>query len=854
MTPAMQQYLTIKNEYPDCIILFRMGDFYETFYEDAHEVSKILNIALTARDKEKSIPMAGIPYHTLDNYLPKLTKANKRVVVVEQMENPAQAKGVVKREVTRIVTPGTDILLEDKKTNSYILVLHVVNEKDCLLAYADITQNSIFLVYCQSYDECKESIYRINPQEILIFEENEKIKNFIQKYIINLADRIFGHIGKNQDISKFVNTHILEKINKLDSQAQKAVITLLEYLYTTQRSALIHITDIEEIKLKEYMYLDSICLKNLEILESFSQKGISLFTIIDRTVTTNGSKTLIEWLKKPLQDIKQIKKRQRDITDFRTLGIDGIKQIQNILKQTSNLSRLASKIGMKNINPKEAKSIEISCIETYKLVKFISQNNEFLYQSGIEQINKILNNLKGIIIKISNTIVDEPPQNIRDNRCIKPGIDVELDELYEIKNNDSNWLYSYEKELINKTQITSLKVRYNKVFGYYIEIPKQKSENVPAYFVRKQTLVNAERFITPELKEYENKLLTADEKIREIENKIFSNLIIELQNYIGELQDLSNELALIDVYSALALLSLENDWTLPLITDENKIEIINGWHPVVEHTLRKENKIFVKNSFLANEKDRFFLITGPNMGGKSTYIRMVAIIVILAHIGSYVPASEATIGLTDGVFSRIGASDNLSEGQSTFLVEMLETANVIKNSSKRSLIILDEVGRGTATFDGMSLAWGISEKLIEKKGIVLFATHYHELTELANKYPSVKNLYVKVIERNNEVIFMHEVAPGKADKSYGIHVAKIAGIPDDVINKAEKVLKKLEKQENLLAPMPLSLIDAIDNEVIEKQDKKYDELKELIMNLEIEKLSPIQAWEILNRIKNLLQE
>ena len=854
MTPAMQQYAQIKSEYTDHLLLFRMGDFYETFYEDAKVASQILGITLTARDKEKKVPMAGIPFHALDSYLPKLIAANQKVVLVEQLEDPKKAVGVVKRGIVKIFTPGTTHINSDLRKNLFLASVNFTAEKLYEISFVELNEGIIHHIALKNLDDFYNNLQVLDPKEIILPKnlqnnlEISKIKEKVKKSLLSYLDiSFFENINFSQDL---ISEDILKASKKSNS---RSIFGLLNYLYETQRTNLGHISSIKEYSLKNYVKLDYNVIRNLELLEGQRPDSVPLLTIIDHCSTLGGSRLLRQWLVTPLISLESIKLRQRLVNSFHSFGNDLIKNTQTELKQIHDLARISSKIGLSSANARDLRNLIDSVRIIFQIISDLKKHPQI--STDLENLcNQILKEIKEsqeILSEINNTIVDMPPLTVREGGMIKPEYNIELSELYKLKNGGKEWIKEFEINEIKKTGINTLKVRFNKVFGYYIEISKGNISKAPENYIRKQTLVNAERFITPELKEYEAKVLSAEDQINNLEYQIFNNLLAKTKEIIPSIQRISSILSEIDIYCCLAYIALNEDWILPQVTEDFGIYIENGRHPVVEKFLKNSGKLFVKNSFHSDKNCALQIITGPNMGGKSTYLRQVALIVLLAQIGSFVPASKAEIGIVDQIFTRIGASDNLSAGESTFMVEMLEASSIIKNASKRSLIILDEVGRGTSTFDGMSIAWAICENLAELGCKTLFATHYHEITELANKYPNIKNLAVKVIDYNGEIVFMHQIYQGIADKSYGIHVAKLAGMPESVLKKSEKVLRLLEKEKNKLQPQPQDLFIEETDSLDDTNFLTEDILKEL-KNINIERLSPLEALQIIDKWKKLI--
>ncbi len=845
----MQQFNEVKADYPDHIVLFRMGDFYETFYEDARRASQILGITLTARDRERKVPMAGIPFHALDNYLGKLVDDNQKVVIVEQLEDPKEAKGVVKRGIVKIVTPGTNTLEKDIKRNNYLVSMAGKFE----FAFVDIIQGTVNVVSFDNQKDFENNILLLAPKEIILPKSLAAHDFFSKNYLPKLSP-VFNYIDEKTfallDRDTSVTGDIAKEAESLDSSA---VYGLLNYLAQTQKTDLAHITNINRITTSSTMRLDANAVRNLELIEGQRRGSVSLYELIDRCSTAAASKKLKSWMISPLLSKEAIDERLNSIQSFRSMGAKAIGDLQDILCQAHDLNRIASKVGLSSANARDLRN----CVTTVKVIfKFVNELKTFEVSHHIEKlVGSIEDSIKSsqkVLAQIDKTIREDPPVTVREGGMVKSGIDEDLDKLHDLKTGGKDWLKDFEQNEIKRSGISTLKVRFNKVFGYYIEVSKGQSSKVPDDYIRKQTLVNAERYITPELKEQEANILGADDRIRKIEYDIFMGVLGETKEIIQYIQKISDCVASLDIFMALAKVSLEWSWTRPDIATDDVISIENGRHPVIEHFLQKDGKTFVKNSIYLSNDQSLHIITGPNMGGKSTFIRQAALIVILAQIGSYVPADSAHIGVVDSIFTRVGASDNLSQGESTFMVEMLEAAEILNHATKKSLVILDEIGRGTSTFDGMSIAWAICEYLQGLGTKTMFATHYHELTELSNKYPNVKNLAVKVIEYNGEIIFMHQITDGKADKSYGIHVAKLAGLPDRVIRSSERILKMLEKEKNKLQPKPQDLFadGAVD------QDENNGAAKEKIIrelqDLNINTMSPLEAMQRLSEWKQLL--
>jgi DNA mismatch repair protein MutS len=852
MTPAMQQFHDIKADYPDHIVLFRMGDFYETFYDDAKRAAAILGITLTARDKERKTPMAGIPYHALDTYLGKLIDHNEKVVIVEQLEDPKEAKGVVKRGIVKIVTPGTNTLEKDSKQQNYLTCVHL-QDKTYYISYIDLIEGTIYYTLFTNKKDFENNLILINPKEILI-QKDSNIDDYFTRETYFKLKPFLNFIQFEDDLSTlsdYINPDLLKDAQKLEIVC---IYQLLIYLLSTQKTTINHISKISKVSSKSIMNLDPNVVRNLELIEGSRKGALSLFDLLDLCKTAAGSKKLKNWIINPLLEQKKIDDRLQSVQTLVEHGGDILNSLHDFLTQIHDLQRISSKVGLSSANARDLRNT----VESIKII--FNLNKELKNYSLSTRINDIsltidqeIKKSQTVLAHIDKTIHDTPPLSVREGGMIKSGIDKDLDALHDLKTGGKDWLKNFEQEEIKRSGIPTLKVRFNKVFGYYIEVSKLQSERVPEHFIRKQTLVNAERYITPELKEQEANILGADDRICKIEYEIFSKTLESVKEIIPNLQKIIDVIAELDIYIAFALVALKYTWTRPNISQSDLIKIEDGRHPIIEHFLQKEGKNFVKNSICINEEKSLQIITGPNMGGKSTFIRQTAIITLLAQIGSFVPAQNAEIGIVDRIFTRVGASDNLSQGESTFMVEMLEASEILRNATPRSLIILDEIGRGTSTFDGMSIAWAIGEYLQNLGAKTLFATHYHELTELSNKYSNVKNLAVKVVDYNNEIIFMHQIIDGKADKSYGIHVAKLAGLPDKVIKTSEKVLKLLEKEKNKLQPTPVDLFGEESNqETPDFSDTHQLQAIDIIKKVDIDTLTPIGALQFIADLKSIL--
>ncbi len=871
LTPMMKQYLEIKKKYPDTILFFRLGDFYEMFNDDARIASRILQIALTSRTagekRQIKMPMCGVPFHAANSYIMKLINAGYKVAICEQMEDPKTAKGLVRREIIKIITPGT-ILEENnlnKKTNNYLLSFYI-QEKTTGISYLDISTGEFVTREIQTadnFDKLIDIIISINPSEILVpesYKENKVyIKNIIERLKLELEKLFINYYSDWNFQYDVASGKIKEHFKILSSESfgiqEKSVSlipagALLTYIYETQKTILYHINKISNYVSDKYMVLDSVTLRNLEILDS-EQKGssLSLIGVLDHTNTGMGSRELRKWLKQPLLDIGLIKTRHEIIQYF--INFPDVKDnLMDLLSDIADIERITGKLGSSNINGRDLIALKNSISLFEKIDKLIDeQANELLARNYRLSNSKLMEVYK----IIDESIEDEPPVTIKEGGLIKSSYNEELKKLKDISTNSKEWLSSLQENERKRTGINSLKVGYTSVFGYYIEVSKANLSNVPANYIRKQTLVNGERFITPELKEYEATILGAEEKIKNLEYEIFLSIREKLLGYITYLQDVSKKIAELDCLLSLAEAAVKNNYIKPEITEDGVCVIKDGRHPVVEKSLGY-NEFIPNDTELDTKENIIMMITGPNMAGKSTYMRQVGLIVIMAQIGSFVPASYAKIGIVDRVFTRVGASDYLARGQSTFMVEMIETANILNNATKDSLIILDEVGRGTSTFDGISIAWAITEYIHNRiKAKTLFATHYYELTEIADILPCVKNYNIQVKEYGDKIIFLRKIIKGAADKSYGIHVAQLAGLPQEILDKSFIILKSLENanyNKNGKTKIGIVSFESSDNNQMSLFDIENNKIKDELKEIDINKLSPFEALAKLKELKD----
>lgn len=866
VTPLMAQYARIKGNYPDTILLFRMGDFFETFEEDARIASKVLGITLTKRANgaAEDVPLAGFPHHAIDSYLPKLVRAGYRVAVCEQLEDPKFAKGIVKRDVIEVVTPGVsfnDKLLDHKK-NNYLLSIYLEDEI-AGLAFSDISTGE-FQTFQISRNELNQQIGSINPSEVLIPKKyKNELEPLLQKVVPNtrvtkIDDWIYNYDYASELLMNHFNTKTLKGfgIEGLNSAICSAG-AVLNYLRETQKTNLPHINRISRYNPSDYMLLDFSTKKNLEITFSMNEgdREGTLISILDKTETAMGGRMLKKWISAPLIKLEPILKRQECVEEF-YINKALRKNLQNELSEIGDLERLTSKICTGRANPREMINVKTSL----KKIPLIKQLLDQTKVETLQIINQKLHSLDWLVEKIELAISDDPPLAVSDGGVIRFGYNPELDELRSLSTNAKDWIANLQKTERERTKISSLKVSYNKVFGYYIEISHANKDKVPDDYIRKQTLVNSERYITPELKEYEDKILNAEEKIAKLEFELYNQVRNNASTASKEIQENAQLIAMLDCYLSLAEAADENKYVKPVLNDSDRIEIIDGCHPVVERILPPGEKFTPNSSLLSSTEDQIIILTGPNMAGKSVYLRQVGLIVLMAQIGSFVSAKEAHIGLVDRIFTRVGASDNIASGESTFLVEMQEAANILNNATGRSLILLDEIGRGTSTFDGISIAWSITEYLHDHPNLqakTLFATHYHELNEMAELFPRIRNYKVEVREYGDKVIFLHKVSQGGADHSYGIQVAQMAGLPQFVTARAKEVLANLESKE--LTPYEvkkakLAKLKNQDNLQISLFEMKDDSLRKEISDLPINELTPLEALNKLSELKKKIDE
>lgn len=849
LTPMMQQYFEIKKRYPNTLLFFRLGDFYEMFGDDAKVASRVLEITLTSRDggKTERLPMCGVPHHAVTGYLEKLVQNGFRVAICEQLEDPKQAKGVVKRDVVRVVTPGTFIEgAADEKTNSFLTAVFP-HKSYWGLATVDLSTGEFKVTELQSKAELLDELYRLTPTEVLLPPRLELAElEGLNAAITRLDQRSFILEHAKSALLEHFRISTLEPFGLTQSSTIGAAGVALEYMQETQKSALEHITAIYYYTLDEYLLIDGNSGRNLELTRTIREgrKQGSLLGVLDKTVTSMGARLLKSWLEKPLLDLQEIKRRQGGIGYLKENTLTCM-ELREALDAVYDMERLLSKLVYGNGNARDLVSLRESLKQIPKLKEVLSS----VQQTYLSELEDALVDLHGITDLLDRSIEDNPPISVREGSLIKAGYSEDLDELRTASREGKQWIRDLEKKERERTGIKSLKVGFNKVFGYYIDITKANINNVPSDYTRKQTLANSERFITPELKEKESLILGADERSVELEYQLFCQVRNEIKEHIVTIQKNAHVIAILDVLQSLTQVAVERDFTCPQVIDEFCLDIKDGRHPVIE-ALQGD---FVPNDLVLNEQQRVLLLTGPNMAGKSTYLRQTALIVILAQMGSFVPATSARIGLVDRIFTRIGAADDLSTGQSTFMVECAETAHLVHNATERSLIVLDELGRGTSTYDGMAIAQAVIEHLHNKvRARTLFSTHYHELTKLEQSLAHLITYQVAVEEKNGQVYFLHKVLPGNADKSYGINVAKMAGVPSAIVRRATDLLYYFEAGQQ--RPVQLDLFQTLKYTEVSEPDISIQVVTEEIENIDINQITPLEALQMLARWKDELKK
>lgn len=841
-TPMVQQYLDVKKEHQNELLFFRLGDFYEMFFEDAVTASRELNITLTKRaGGMENMPMCGVPYHSVDGYIAKLVKKGYRIAICEQVEDPKLAKGIVQRKVIKIITPGTAIneqVLEDKR-NRYLVFLHEKDEQVCLAA-ADVSTGECLWFIASGAEQLlniTEQLFRLQPAEIVLHEEPDywdKLHEWLRSKLPECAISMW-----QEELGSYFSVHF-------DSSGENSLVHdtveyLLDYLHATVMSDLTHINRLHEIEQDAFMQLDATAIRNLELVKNMrdgSKRG-TLMDVLDFTSTSMGARKLRSWIECPLLDVAHIKQRQDAVAE---LLEDSLlrEAVTEKLKTVFDLERIISRIEVGSANARDLVALRTSLSVLPELKVLLAKCSS----SSLQKIYRNMHLHTELNDELQRAVVDEPPFSVREGGMIKSGYNSELDELHLIAQDNKTWMQNFEQKIKDETGIKTLKVGFNKVFGYYIEVSKGQSSSVPDYFVRKQTLVNAERYIVPELKDFENKILSAKEKIQQLEYYLFSCLREKVRAKIAELQQTARAVASVDVLAALAMAAYKYNYVRPELNNKGAIKIVDGRHPVVERLLEKE--IFVPNNTNLDSSERMIIITGPNMAGKSTYMRQVALLVLMTQIGSFIPARQASICPVDKIFTRVGASDDLATGQSTFMVEMNEVAQILRYATKDSLIILDEVGRGTSTFDGMSIARAVMEYIHSRiKAKTLFATHYHQLIAMEDELEGVKNYSVAVKERGNDIVFLRRIVPGGTDKSYGVHVARLAGLPKKVLERANEILAEYDNgTENVPA------VKTMESRQQSMDSLFTSSLSEQILKLDVMSMTPIEAMNALYKLQD----
>ncbi|NLP29719.1 MAG: DNA mismatch repair protein MutS [Clostridiales bacterium] len=861
LTPMMRQYKDIKENYKDSILFFRLGDFYEMFFEDAIVASKVLEITLTAKNcgLEEKAPMCGVPYHAADTYIAKLIDRGYKVAICEQVEDPATAKGIVKREVVQIITPGTVVSqnMLNEKDNNYLASVYL-DEQGTGLAFCDISTGEICTLEIKDNNHIEilfNELVKLSSKEILINSpglEND-LETATDAYISLLDQSYYNPKQLENRILDHFKVKSLQGLGISSMQmATKALGSLLLYLYDTKKQNLLHLNSLKVIDQSDHMSLDKSTIRNLEITETLFEKKVqgSLIGVLDLTHTAMGSRKLKQWLKEPLKKKEAIQKRL-DAVELLSDDILKRNNLKELLKQVYDLERLIGRITCGNTNARDL----IALRNSIAVIPDLKAELQRCGDSLLEELYKEINDLKEPYELINSSITEDPPHTIREGGIIREGYSKELDELKNSIKDGQEWIANLEEVERNRTGIKNLKVGYNKVFGYYLEVTKSNYDAIPDNYIRKQTLVNSERFITPELKQVESVVLNAEAKINELEYQLFQELREEIQKYIKTIQKTANAIAVLDVLLSFAEVSSRLNYVKPEIDDSDVINIKNGRHPVLEVT--NKDGIFVSNDlYLDRDKQSLLIITGPNMSGKSTYMRQTALIVLMAQAGCFVPADHAKIGLVDRIYTRIGASDNLAQGQSTFFVEMSELAYILNTATQKSLVILDEIGRGTSTYDGLSIAWATVEYLCDPKRMIrtLFATNYDELTVLEGSIRGLQNLNVDVKEQDGTIIFLHQIVKGSSSRSYGIHVAKLAGVPAKVLDRADEKLYELELESQSNVSYDKEILVSEKQEQLSIFDYTDNKLLERIKSLNLMEITPSQAFKILEELKDATEE
>ena len=877
LTPMMKQYMETKSQYQDCILFYRLGDFYEMFFDDALTASRELEITLTGKNcgQEERAPMCGVPYHAVESYLNKLVSKGYKVAICEQVEDPKTAKGIVKREVVRIVTPGTNLdtqALDESKNNYIMCIVYIADRYG--VSVADITTGDYFVTEIEDGAKLMDEIYRFSPSEIICNEafymsgmDLEGMKDRLGITIYSLDAWYFDDAVCRQKLLDHFKVSSFAGLGLADYDC--GVISagaLLQYLLETQKNNLSNLTHITPYTSGKYMMLDSSTRRNLELCETLreKQKRGSLLWVLDKTKTAMGARMLRKFVEQPLIDKKEIERRLDAVQELKEQAISR-EELREYLSPVYDLERLITKITYGTANPRDLTAFRTS-LEMLPPIRYILQDMQCdLLKSIMDELDP----LEDLCSLITNAIREEPPIAMKEGNIIRDGFNEEVDKLRRAKSDGKDWLAKLENDEREKTGIKNLRIKYNKVFGYYLEVTNSYKDLVPEYYTRKQTLANAERYITPELKELEDMILGAEDKLYALEYEIYTDVRNKTAAEVERIQQTAKAVAALDVFASLALVAERNNYVRPKINEKGVIDIKEGRHPVVERMI--PNDMFIANdTYLDDKKHRISIITGPNMAGKSTYMRQTALIALMAQVGSFVPAKSANIGISDRIFTRVGASDDLASGQSTFMVEMTEVANILRNATSKSLLILDEIGRGTSTFDGLSIAWAVVEYISDSRLLgakTLFATHYHELTELEGKIDNVNNYCIAVKEKGDDIVFLRKIVKGGADKSYGIQVAKLAGVPDLVINRAKEIVEELSEEDITTRVSEIATKDKLSKK--KPKAKKYDEVDiaqmslfdtvkdddvlEELKNLDVGNMTPIDALNTIYRLQNKLK-
>ena len=876
VTPMMQHYIKTKEEYEDCILFYRLGDFYEMFFEDAETVSRELELTLTGKDcgLAERAPMCGVPFHAADNYINRLVEKGYKVAICEQMEDPRLAKGIVKREVIRVVTPGTNLYTQalDETKNNYIMSVAYISNRFGI-AFADVTTGAFMVTEVEKLRNLLDELYKFSPAELICNEafcmsgvDLEELRNRLHLSVSALDNWYFDDDLCQRTLKDHFHVGTLEGLGLKDYDcATIAAGALLTYLLETQKNSLDHMRKITPYVTDKYMLIDSSTRRNLELTETMREKEKrgSLLWVLDKTKTAMGARMLRSFIEQPLIEEEAINQRLDAVEEINRQEMDR-EEIREYLGPVYDLERLISRVSYQSANPRDLIAFKTS-------IGMIPPIRRLLGQFQSEELKKVyedMDELQDLYQVLDKAIVEDPPLAMKEGGIIKDGYDQQIDDYRQAKTKGKTWLAELEAEEKEKTGIKNLRIKFNKVFGYYLEVTNSFKDMVPDYYTRKQTLTNAERYITPRLKELEDMILGAEDKLYALEYDRFAEIRNMIAGEVDRIQKTARAIAKLDAYLSMALVASRNQYVRPKINTRGIIDIKDGRHPVVEKMIT--NDMFIPNdTYLDNGKNRISVITGPNMAGKSTYMRQTALIVLMAQIGSFVPASKANIGIVDRIFTRVGASDDLASGQSTFMVEMTEVANILRNATAKSLLILDEIGRGTSTFDGLSIAWAVIEHISNPKLLgakTLFATHYHELTELEGKLPGVNNYCIAVKERGDDIVFLRKIVKGGADKSYGIQVAKLAGVPDSVINRAKELVEELvsaditstvkdiaSEGKKSKAKPPVHY-DEVDMEQISLFDTvKDDDVLEELKSIKIDELRPVDALNVLYRLQNKLK-